>query len=444
MKKWGRNYKAEFIIGHRDNSSNLIDDEVIEIAYPYTCNFMTDLGTYNSANKAVFQFYNLSRTIQAKLWKDVFEAKKYIKMSFFAGYGKTMPLIFQGMVNQCLSSKPSGSVDWLTEMQVFNKSSFSNYGYVNSTFTKGTEFKDIIKALIDKNPNIKLGYLTPDIPPLPRNRSFIGQTMDILGRHYGEYEIFVNENLELNIIGENDVIPSDIQVITDSTGLLGSPRRANVYTEVDTIFEPQLRVGQAISLLSESMPEFNRAYKVCDVKHQGIISPNVCGQLITTVALSMFVKSPRTLEKTPTTNYTGKQTTGIWLKPCKGQYISSPYGWRMHPIYKTKKFHAGIDIAAVFNTPVIAPANGKISQANWYDGYGKYIQINHGTNSNGELVTSSYGHLNSLLVSNGEIVSAGQTIGLVGSTGQSTGPHLHFEIRVNGKNTNPIPYIGTY
>lgn len=445
MLKWGRNYRAEFIIGHWDKNYNRIDDEVIEITFPsFTCNFMTDLGTYISANRAVFQFYNLSKTVQAKLRKDIFEAKKYIKISMYAGYGDTMPLIFRGFVLQCLSSKPSGGVDWITEMQVINQSSLKKYGYVNSTFTKGTEFKDIIAALIAKNPDIKLGYITPDIPPLTRSRTFIGQTMDILRRHYGQYEIFVNEDLQLNIIGENDVLPGNIQVITDSTGLLGSPRRANAYVELDTVFEPQLRVGQAISLISSTMPEFNRAYKVCDVKHQGIISPTICGKLITTVTLSMFDTDPRLLKKADTTSFKGSQTQGIWIKPCKGQRISRKFGQDIHPIYGKQSFHSGIDIAAPANEPVVAPADGRVISARWYGGYGNYVEIDQGKDKNGNVVTTAYGHLNSYIVNHGQYVKQGETIGYVGSTGGSTGPHLHFEVYVNGKAVNPIPYIGTY
>ena len=451
MRKWMRNYRAEFFISHWDKNHKRVDDEVITVEYPFTCNFMTDLGTYTSANRAVFQFYNLSETVQAKLWKDVFETRKYIRIAFYAGYGDTMPLIFRGVVAQCLSSRPSGSVDWITEMQVFNQSSFKKYGYVNATFTQGTELKDIIRAALEKNPDIKLGYISPDIPPLPRNTTFIGQTIDILGRNYGKYEVFVNEDLELNIIGENDVLPGQIQVITDSTGLLGSPRRANAFVELDTVFEPQIRVGQAVSILSDSMPRFNRAYKVCDVKHQGIISPTVCGKLITTMALSMFSEKPRTLQKETMPSYSGEQTSGVWLKPCKGQRISDSFGNRVHPIRHTKTFHSGIDIAANLNEPVVAPANGVVTSAYFYGGYGNYVTINHGKNENDKVVTSAYAHLNKYVVASGQVVHQGDVIGYVGSTGvdkqgnpTSTGPHLHFEVRLNGEPTNPIPYIGTY
>ena len=445
MKKWMRNYRAEFIIGHWDkNNNNRIDEEKVEIKYPVSCNFMTDLGIYTSANRAIFQFYNLPERIQAILWKDVYEARKYIRMSFHAGYGDTMPLVFQGMVNQCLSSRPSGGVDWITELQVFNQGTFKKYGYVNATFTKGTNFTDIINAILQKNPDIELGYVTPDIPPLPRNTTFIGQTLDILGRSYGDYEIFVNENAELNIIGENDVIPGQVQVITDSTGLLGSPRRANAYVECDMLFEPQLRIGQAVSLLSQSLPRFNQAYKICDIKHKGMISPAECGKLITTVALSMLHSKPRTLTKATTVTYNGEQTAGIWVKPCKGQRISRQFGQDIHPIFNKSSFHSGIDIAADPNEPVVATANGRIVSAHWVGGYGNYVTLNQGKNEKGELLTSAYGHLSSYVVNYGQTVSQGEVIGYVGSTGNSTGPHLHFEIFNNGVAVNPIPYIGTY
>jgi len=117
--------------------------------------------------------------------------------------------------------------------------------------------------------------------------------------------------------------------------------------------------------------------------------------------------------------------------PVKGR-ISSNFGNRFHPIDKRMKFHAGMDIAAPTGTVVGATADGTVKFAGWRDGYGNLVIIEHADGRE-----SRYGHLSKISVSQGDKVSGGQQIGLVGSTGKSTGPHLHFEIRENGQAVNP-------
>ena len=444
MLKLQRNYRAEISIGAWDTQTGeRVITEELAISYPITCQLLTDVGSYTTSNTGVFQFINLAERTRSKLWLDVYErGKKWIHIKMYAGYNQTMPLIYEGEVTFCLSSRPGGSTEWITEMQTINNGDFFKYGYLNATFTKGTTIQDILDLALEKYPNLKPGYITPDIQPLPRNKTFIGQTWDILGRDYGGYDVFIDQYGNFNILGDNDVVPGEIQVISDSTGLLGTPRRANVFVEIDTLFEPQLRTGQAISLISKMMPQFNQAYKIINVKHQGIISPVQSGKLITSVTLSTCSETPRVLEKSTATTYTGNTTTGIWQKPVQG-VVSSPYGKREAPTAGASTNHKGIDIAANNDTPVYAPANGRITFCNYYGGYGKCIQMDNGT-INGKKVTSLYGHLNTILVSYNQNVSQGQQIGAVGSTGKSTGPHLHFEILENGTNVNPINYIGSY
>ena len=116
--------------------------------------------------------------------------------------------------------------------------------------------------------------------------------------------------------------------------------------------------------------------------------------------------------------------------------ISSTYGYRIHPITGTKKLHTGIDYAAPYGTSILAAEDGVVLTAGWNSGYGYCVTINHG----GGYVTL-YGHCSSLLVSAGQKVTRGQTIAKVGSTGNSTGNHLHFEVRVNGSTVNPAGYL---
>lgn len=118
------------------------------------------------------------------------------------------------------------------------------------------------------------------------------------------------------------------------------------------------------------------------------------------------------------------------------KYITSPYGTRFHPIQKRYKTHTGIDIGAASGTPVVAAESGKVIMAQWNGGYGKCVVIDHGGG-----ITTLYGHNSSINVSVGQKVSRGQQIALVGSTGNSTGPHIHFEVLINGRHTDPMAYV---
>lgn len=133
-----------------------------------------------------------------------------------------------------------------------------------------------------------------------------------------------------------------------------------------------------------------------------------------------------------------KYIGGVLDWPVPGYYrISSPYGYRIHPILKTKKMHTGIDIAAPSGATVIAANSGTVIYAGYYGGYGNTVIIDHGGQ-----ISTLYAHNSKLLVKEGDKVTKGQTVSKVGSTGLSTGPHLHFEVRKNGKHTNPMDYLG--
>lgn len=116
--------------------------------------------------------------------------------------------------------------------------------------------------------------------------------------------------------------------------------------------------------------------------------------------------------------------------------VSSSYGWRIHPTLGTRKFHTGTDIPAPTGTPVLASADGKVIEAGWKGTYGNTVMIDHGSG-----VITLYAHNSSLTVTTGQTVKVGQEISRVGSTGRSTGPHLHFEVRVNGEYTDPLKWI---
>ena len=140
---------------------------------------------------------------------------------------------------------------------------------------------------------------------------------------------------------------------------------------------------------------------------------------------------------TATTSQNRAFVGGTFAWPSVSSYITSPYGTRVHPVTKTVKTHTGIDIGASHGTNIYAAASGTVLVSGWNSGgYGNYVVIDHGGG-----VTTLYAHCSALLVSSGQSVTKGQVIAKIGSTGMSTGPHLHFEVLKNGSHTNPMAYF---
>lgn len=126
-------------------------------------------------------------------------------------------------------------------------------------------------------------------------------------------------------------------------------------------------------------------------------------------------------------------TPSIW--PTKG-WVTSRFGYRISPFTHEKEFHRGIDISSRMNSPIDAPADGVVSSITWDYGYGKIITVDHGHG-----IRTRYAHLSKVLVKKGQYVKRGQKIALVGNSGRTTGPHLHYEVHLNGLAVNPLRYI---
>ena len=122
--------------------------------------------------------------------------------------------------------------------------------------------------------------------------------------------------------------------------------------------------------------------------------------------------------------------------PVDGVRLTSDFGMRWHPVLGGHRMHKGIDLSSPIGTPVHATADGVIGRADWYSSYGLYVAIEHGSS-----IETRYGHLSRLNVAAGQFVHKGDIVGYVGTTGRSTGPHLHYEVRVEGEAVNPIPYM---
>lgn len=194
--------------------------------------------------------------------------------------------------------------------------------------------------------------------------------------------------------------------------------------EEKQIVEHKIKSGESLSLIA-------RRYRTS-------ISEIVAANNLT----STVVKADQTI-KVPTSagrdfkvvQQESRVSRASMRMPVRGR-LSDKYGWRKHPVYRKRLFHAGIDVAAPKGAPIAAAMSGKVIYAGRRAGYGNLVILSH---SNG--YSTRYAHCSSMLVKKGQIVKAGQLIARVGATGVATGNHLHFEVRKNGKTQNPLTYL---
>lgn len=137
---------------------------------------------------------------------------------------------------------------------------------------------------------------------------------------------------------------------------------------------------------------------------------------------------------------TERQNRGLMAipsaRPVAGFRLTSSFGVRSDPFRGSRRMHNGLDMAGPIGTPIHATADGIVTRAQWFGGYGRYVEINHGGG-----IQTRYGHMSEILVEPGARVTRGQLIGRMGSTGRSTGSHLHYEVRVDGRPLNPMPFL---
>lgn len=159
--------------------------------------------------------------------------------------------------------------------------------------------------------------------------------------------------------------------------------------------------------------------------------------LPSTAVFSVALRAPRLFSPSSPRGYSGSYSGAMpSLMPVSARAMTSGFGLRQHPILGTLRAHSGIDLAASYGSPIVATSDGMVDTANWAGGYGLLVALDHG----GGLQTR-YGHMSRLAVMPGQQVRKGEVIGYVGSTGRSTGPHLHYEIRVNGQAVNPASHL---
>ena len=430
--------------------------ETVIVTDPITCHFNVTRGVMSDCNRATIQVYNLSPTTRKQIFQDVFTFDqnqwKYVHLE--AGYGEKLSLIFRGRILQAYSKKSGAQTDVITEIQAQALDMFDCDTHFQ--FKAGTSKRDAFQTIAQNLPNVKLANMGTLEGEFKTDTTFDGNTMDCLSQLTGG-NVFIDNN-NLNCIMLNEVIDVPVPVIKDDNCLLETPMRRDANLEVKMLFEPTLITAQLLQIESRIYEKLNvnGQYKVLGFTHDCTISGSQGGQRTTTVNLYVGPFLPNAdknvSEKGGFVKVNGYEIVPVnlvsltdkWLMPVKA-LINSAFGWRTHPIFKTQKFHKGIDLSARKNTPIKATQNGIVMKnltTSQSGGYGNYIEIDHGM-VNGKRVVSCYAHMiKQSTLSIGRTVNKGDVIGYVGSTGDSTGPHLHFEIRENGNPVNPLNYVG--
>ncbi len=302
----------------------------------------------------------------------------------------------------------------------------------------------------------------------------IENQIDGLGKDIGRIEQDISvKGVELkiaesNIVNKKDVLNARLRVMykTGSIGylevLLGSSDFGDLMTRIDTvrkIYEHDTHMVKFLTdqrnIIQQTKKDLeihqNQLRETIDKKEAAQANLNVKVSELGT-AKQQLAKDHKALEAQedalkaeadkitkilasmkPTQKYVGG--TMSWPVPASKK-ITSPFGSRIHPILKTKKMHTGIDIGVGSGNNVIAAQSGTVIHSGWLGGYGKTMIVDHGGG-----IATLYAHNSSLLVGEGGKVAQGQAIAKSGSTGLSTGPHVHFEVRVNGQYVDPMKYV---
>ncbi|MHB8126200.1 MAG: peptidoglycan DD-metalloendopeptidase family protein [Desulfitobacteriaceae bacterium] len=257
--------------------------------------------------------------------------------------------------------------------------------------------------LIARNNNMKTkDVLAGNLGATENTFLHAGQKIKIVS--YTPYLTVVSKG----ILTQSETIPFDVQYIID-----------NSLSEEESIVKQQGSEGSKLVTTEYTQKDGK-------FENKQVIDQHITKQPIPKIVAKSPIQKPYSIAYAASRG-TGEISGLAWS--CYGN-INSPYG------YRSRGFHSGIDIAGSVGDPFTASASGTVVEAGWSGAYGKMILINHG---NG--IMTRYGHASKILVSAGQHVSQGQTIALVGATGDATGPHLHFEVIINGNTVNPLNYL---
>ena len=297
--------------------------------------------------------------------------------------------------------------------EVVDLSKFTEYYEDSAVETGGWELQNDNFYTFTKDYVLeKNEVVEPKEEPVPERKVYVVESGDTLLKIAGIYGIDLNVILANNpgISSRNLKIGQKINVVTQN-GIFYKVQKGDSLNKIAELFKVQV----------EDIKDVNKMDS--DTVHVGT---------------ELFIKNPslaKYLAKVSPGRGNAKQSNLGFIMPIKYTGISSPFGNRFHPVLKRYIFHSGVDLKARF-IPVYAAKAGRVSFAGTMNGYGKIIIIQHGGG-----YETRYAHLDKIVVKRGDYVKRGELIGKTGQSGRVTGPHLHFEVRINGKPVNPMRYV---
>lgn len=260
-------------------------NETVTIEYPITCKFNVTRSTFSASTECNIQLYNLAPSTRNIIFQDLYsnaiDSSTWKYVHFEAGYGDTLSAIFKGRIKQAYSYKSGGQTDIITEIQVIPFDIFDCQTSV--TFEAGTSYKEALSRMASDMPNVIQGNTGALEGTFKTQTTFDGVTFQEINTLTGGHS-FVDNGV-LNTIMSNEVIDVPVPVISDDSGLLGTPMRRGSQLEVKMLFEPSLIIGQLLEINSRVATQFNGQFKVIGFNHNGTISATQGGQRITTATL---------------------------------------------------------------------------------------------------------------------------------------------------------------
>lgn len=267
----------------------------VEIAMPFSCEFDLMRSINGSANTATFTVYNLAPETRKLLYKDPFNKKK-LAIQFFAGYEgyetTALPMIFNGFVKQAGSIRQG--TEFKTEIVAYDGGLAMTEGQAQVSVSAGQKVGDLLKNLMAGLPNIggsTIGAGYDDVTK--RGQVIFGNPVDYL-RMATRNRFFIDKN-HAYVLADNEILQGDIGKIDATTGLIGTPKKNAQVLEIELIFEPRINLCQAVELESITFPEANGTFKVIEISHRGLISPQVAGSVVT--SLKLLIPEDSTLFK---------------------------------------------------------------------------------------------------------------------------------------------------
>lgn len=262
-------------------SVETIQGTTLLIEPPFTLQLDVTRNVLSSANVSVFKILNLSATNRNKIRKNRWDYGDIRKISVRAGYGDNLPVIFSGDVSRCFSVRDGNNM--VTQIECFD----AGFAFANATvsqqFPAGTDQRTVIQTILQSLPDVSVGSVGNYSGQISRGNSYSGAATDILREISGGG--FFIDNGKAHVLKDDEVLPGAIQVINSASGLLGTPVVEETYINFEMLFEPRLVIGQAVKIESITAENFNGTYKVVSLRHSGIISEAVGGDLITSVGL---------------------------------------------------------------------------------------------------------------------------------------------------------------